>query len=67
MVALSACTQPVTETRTAIVPPITPTLTAIIATQNLAELAKSAASQGQFKNHRSGIQCYIVLCPPNYP
>ncbi|WP_190241069.1 hypothetical protein [Nostoc sp. 'Peltigera membranacea cyanobiont' 210A] len=44
LVALSACAQPVAETPTATVPPVTPTPTATIATQNLAELAKSAAS-----------------------
>lgn len=46
LVALSACAQPV-ETPTVTVPPVTPTPTATIATQNLVELANSAASQGQ--------------------
>ncbi|MEH2027829.1 hypothetical protein [Nostoc sp.] len=57
LVALSTCAQPAAEAPTATVPPVdqtpittvlpvTPTPTAIIATQNLAELAKSAASQG---------------------
>ncbi|WP_375505964.1 fasciclin domain-containing protein [uncultured Nostoc sp.] len=48
LIALSACVQPA-ETPTATVPPVTPTPTPTIATQNLAELAKSAASQGQFQ------------------
>lgn len=61
LVALSACAQPVAETPTATVPsttvpPVTPTPTATIATQNLAELAKSAASQGQFKTLIQAVQ-----------
>ncbi|MEH2149354.1 fasciclin domain-containing protein [Nostoc sp.] len=56
LVALSACAQPVTETPTATVPPITPTPTATIATQNLAELAKSVANQGQFKTLIQAVQ-----------
>ncbi|MBN3887188.1 MAG: fasciclin domain-containing protein [Nostoc sp.] len=56
LVTLSACAQPVTETPTATVSPITPTPTATIATQNLAELAKSAASQGQFKTLVQAVQ-----------
>ncbi|MEH2269399.1 MAG: fasciclin domain-containing protein [Nostoc sp.] len=56
LVALSACAQPVRETPTATVPSITPTPTATIATQNLAELAKSAASQGQFKTLIQAVQ-----------
>ncbi|MDZ8258297.1 fasciclin domain-containing protein [Nostoc sp. ChiQUE01b] len=56
LVALSACTQPVAEVPTATVPPVTPTPTATIATQNLAELAKSAASQGQFKTLIQAVQ-----------
>ncbi|MEH1800750.1 MAG: fasciclin domain-containing protein [Nostoc sp.] len=56
LVALSACAQPMTETPTATVSPITPTPTATIATQNLAELAKSAASQGQFKTLIQAVQ-----------
>ncbi|MBW4453153.1 MAG: fasciclin domain-containing protein [Nostoc indistinguendum CM1-VF10] len=53
LVALPACAQHV-ETPTATVPPVTPTPT--IATQNLAELAKSAASQGQFKTLIQAVQ-----------
>ncbi|MEH1951126.1 MAG: fasciclin domain-containing protein [Nostoc sp.] len=56
LVALSACAQPVAETPTATVPPVTPTPTATIATQKLAELAKSAASQGQFKTLIQAVQ-----------
>ncbi|MEH1971629.1 MAG: fasciclin domain-containing protein [Nostoc sp.] len=56
LVTLSACAQPVTETPTATVSPITPTPTATIATQNLVELAKSAASQGQFKTLVQAVQ-----------
>ncbi|MCC5663749.1 fasciclin domain-containing protein [Nostoc sp. CHAB 5784] len=55
LIALSACAQPV-ETPTVTVPPITPTPTATIATQNLAELAKSAASQGQFQTLIRAVQ-----------
>lgn len=55
LVALSACAQPV-ETPTVTVPPVTPTPTATIATQNLAELAKSAASQGQFQTLIRAVQ-----------
>ncbi|MEH2169785.1 MAG: fasciclin domain-containing protein [Nostoc sp.] len=61
LVALSACAQPVAEAPTATVSPttvplVTPTPTATIATQNLAELAKSAASQGQFKTLIQAVQ-----------
>ncbi|MDZ7954395.1 fasciclin domain-containing protein [Nostoc sp. DedQUE09] len=61
LVALSVCAQPVAETPTVTVPsttvlPVTPTPTATIATQNLAELAKSAASQGQFKTLIQAVQ-----------
>ncbi|MEH1966725.1 fasciclin domain-containing protein [Nostoc sp.] len=67
LVALSACAQPVTETPTATVPPVaqtpittvppvTPTPNSTIATENLAELAKSAASQGQFKTLIRAVQ-----------
>ncbi|MBE8965621.1 fasciclin domain-containing protein [Nostocales cyanobacterium LEGE 12452] len=65
LVALSACAQPVVETPTATVPsttvpPVTPTPTPTptptIATQTLAELAKSAASQGQFKTLIQAVQ-----------
>ncbi|WP_438822865.1 fasciclin domain-containing protein [Nostoc favosum] len=55
LIALSACAQPV-ETPTVTVPPVTPTPTATIATQNLAELAKSAASQGQFQTLIRAVQ-----------
>ena len=55
LIALSACVQPA-ETPTATVPPVTPTPTATIATQNLAELAKSAASQGQFQTLIRAVQ-----------
>lgn len=55
LVALSACAQRV-QTPTATVPAVTPTPTATIATQNLAELAKSAASQGQFKTLIQAVQ-----------
>ncbi|WP_100902916.1 fasciclin domain-containing protein [Nostoc flagelliforme] len=55
LIALSACVQPA-ETPTATVPPVTPTPTATIATQNLAELAKSAASQGQFQTLIQAVQ-----------
>lgn len=64
LVALSACAQPVTETPTATVPPVAqtpittvaPTPTATTANQNLAELATSAASQGQFKTLIQAVQ-----------
>ena len=66
LVALSACAQPVAQAPTATVSPptvspptvplVTPTPTATIATQNLAELAKSAASQGQFKTLIQAVQ-----------
>ncbi|MBD2559897.1 MULTISPECIES: fasciclin domain-containing protein [Nostoc] len=67
LVVLSACAQPVTETPTATVPPVaqtpittvppvTPTPNSTTATQNLAELAKSAASQGQFKTLIQAVQ-----------
>ncbi|MHC0064291.1 fasciclin domain-containing protein [Nostoc sp. UIC 10890] len=67
LVALSACAQPVTETPTATVPPVdqtpittvppvTPTPTTTTANQNLAELATSAASQGQFKTLIQAVQ-----------
>ncbi|MCC5643429.1 fasciclin domain-containing protein [Nostoc sp. CHAB 5824] len=55
LITLSACAQPV-ETPTATVPSVTPTPTATIATQNLAELAKSAASQGQFQTLIRAVQ-----------
>lgn len=55
LIALSACVQPA-ETPTATVPSVTPTPTATIATQNLAELAKSAASQGQFQTLIRAVQ-----------
>lgn len=55
LVALSACAQRV-ETPTVTVPPVTPTPTATIATQNLAELAKSATSQGQFQTLIRAVQ-----------
>lgn len=55
LIALSACVQPA-ETPTATVPPVTPTPSATIATQNLAELAKSAASQGQFQTLIRAVQ-----------
>ncbi|MDZ8083452.1 MAG: fasciclin domain-containing protein [Nostoc sp. SerVER01] len=57
LVALSACAEPVTETPTATVPPVAQTPITIpspvpptpTTSQNLAELAKSAAAQGQFQ------------------
>lgn len=55
LIALSACVQPA-ETPTATVPPVTPTPTATIATQNLAQLAKSAASQKQFQTLIRAVQ-----------
>ncbi|MEH1840259.1 MAG: fasciclin domain-containing protein [Nostoc sp.] len=57
LIALSACVQPA-ETPTATVSPVTPTptATATIVTQNLAELAKSAASQGQFQTLIRAVQ-----------
>ncbi|NDJ21467.1 fasciclin domain-containing protein [Nostoc sp. B(2019)] len=67
IVALSACAQPVTETPTTTVPPVTPTPTATIpavtptptgatTNQNFAELAKSAANQGQFQTLTRAVQ-----------
>jgi len=67
LVAFSACAQPVTQSPTATVPPVTTTPTATVppvtpsptgatATQNFAEQAKSAASQGQFKTLTQAVQ-----------
>lgn len=67
LVVLSACAQPVTETPTTTlppitptpittIPPVTPTPTGATTTQNFAELAKSAANQGQFQTLTRAVQ-----------
>ena len=66
LVALSACAQPVetptatvppaTPTPITTVPPVTPSPTGTTPTQNLAELAKLAVSQGQFKTLTQAVQ-----------
>ncbi|MEA5505473.1 fasciclin domain-containing protein [Halotia wernerae UHCC 0503] len=67
LVALSACAQPVTQTPTTTVSPVAPTPitttspitetpTGTTANRNLAELAQSAASQGQFQTLTKAVQ-----------
>ncbi|MBE9036312.1 fasciclin domain-containing protein [aff. Roholtiella sp. LEGE 12411] len=47
---------PITPTPITTIPPITPTPTGATTTQNFAELAKSAASQGQFQTLTRAVQ-----------
>ncbi|MBH8554329.1 fasciclin domain-containing protein [Nostocaceae cyanobacterium CENA357] len=67
LVALSACAQPVTQTPTATISPVAPTPVTTTspvtetpngttANRNFAELAQSAASQGQFKTLTQAVQ-----------